>query len=157
VSLTAFSNGVGPAIAFFAQPADVQAALLPGIPRDRGAADFYTAFAHNPLWIAARGLTDCLGGDDTVPEEHWRQSVGLPAGWHATAISELRALLSILSGQILDWQILFTQRALADRPEWRIARRLALASVEDLGLPRATTSAELTVCVRDLARWLKRS
>lgn len=63
----------GDALAKFS--AHEQVLLLPGLPRDRGAADFYTAFERNPLWLAADALTTLTGWVDWLPYEEWRESV----------------------------------------------------------------------------------
>jgi hypothetical protein len=122
-------------VIFLALSAFEQRERLPGIPRDRSVADFHTGFERNPLWIAVRNLREALNRDDRVPYEEWLESTGLPEDWDSTALAELSCLLHLLTAQ-LDWQNLFTQRSLETKPDWRLVRRLARASLVELGWVR---------------------
>ena len=45
-------------LSFFALPVEQQIELLPEMPRDRGASDYYTSLPHNPLLLLVRGVSD---------------------------------------------------------------------------------------------------
>lgn len=140
-----------PIVAFLSLPGEEQIELLPGIPYDRGAPTFYTAFRSNPLWIATQGLVLFLGYDDHVPYEDWCHSVGLPDDWEKGALPDLLFYLSTLTGGYDH----FTQRALGRAVEWRIVRRLARAALADLEWRPSTSPDEVAAVMPRLRRALR--
>lgn len=133
-------------VAFFALAPNEQSVLLPEIPRDRGTTDFFTAFELNPAWLAASALVNLLGVDDQVPYDTWRYSVGLPDDWIHTPLPELQCVLEMFLRQ-LDWQNLFTRRALEHKTEWRLVRRLASIALKELDWPAAVDRTALVAAV----------
>ena len=43
-------------VSFFALPAEQQIRMLPEIPYDRGAPDYYSALKYNPIYLLVRGV-----------------------------------------------------------------------------------------------------
>src|SRR5438128_770382 len=109
-------------LAFFALPADKQIEMLEHLPKDRGAADFYTGLGRNPLPLLVDALGDESFQDD---EELWPDFLarsGLPEDISQTALPELVVYSDLLS-QSFCAEDYWTQRALQDKPAWRLFRR----------------------------------
>ena len=131
-------------IAFFATPAERQIEALADLPFDRGDSRYHSAFAENPLWLLVWGLLEEAGFRDTEPAEEAAQRTGLPDETGGTALPELLwCATSLRQLGRLDGDPLFTARALRDHPSWKVVRRLAAATLSDLGWTPGLETAEI--------------
>ena len=93
-------------LAFFACPADKQIEMLDGLPKDRGAANYFSNLNHNPLLISERALNDEAEQADDEPMPDFLARTGLPEDTSRTALLEL-LVYSQLLGQSLDFEKVF--------------------------------------------------
>jgi len=138
-------------LVFFASPADRQIEILEHLPGDRGAADFYTSLGRNPLSLLVDALGDESSQDDEEPWPDFLARSGLPEDISRTALPEL-VCYSDLLGQSLCAEDYWTQRALQDKPAWRLFRRLAAQTISDLGWTADCSADE----VRNLVRYYQK-
>jgi hypothetical protein len=134
-------------IAFLACPADQQIEMLKQLPRDRGAADFYTGLSRNPLLSLVTALRDEAFQEDDEPWPDFLARSGLPEDTSRTALSEL-VVYSVLLSRPLCAEDYWTQRALRDKAEWRLFRRIAAQTLLDLGWAGDCSPDEVRKLVR---------
>jgi hypothetical protein len=134
-------------LAFFSCPADRQIEILEHLPRDRGAADFYTGLGRNPLLRLVHGLGDEAVQDDDEPWPDFLSRSSLPEDTSRTALSELVFYSDLLSRSLCA-EDYWTQRALRDKTAWRLFRRLAAQTLSDLGWTADCSADEVRALVR---------
>ena len=118
-------------LTFLASPPEKQIELLGHLPEDRGSPDYYSQLEHNPLLILERAfIREAVRRDE--PESDFIARTGLPENTSHTALAEL-VIYSRLFGQSLDFENYWSKRALRQKTEWMLYRRLARQTISDLG------------------------
>ena len=124
-------NQLAVVVGFFAAPPARQIELLPSLPFDQGAPEFYAAFTDNPLLGLAEAYQRFFRYGHDEPWDGFLERLGVPssATW-PPAMDELDYALDRIRPAD---QSLWTQRALTRRVEWRLVRRLAAIALEEFG------------------------
>lgn len=119
-------------LSFFALPVERQIELLPEMPRDRGASDYYTALPHNPLLLLVRGVFDEYSQPESESDADYQTRTGMQPHRSCAAMSELCAYIYLLRHHY-SADDYWTQRALTSKDEWRLFRRLAGLALAEMG------------------------
>lgn len=133
-------------LSFFALPAERQIELLPEIPRDRGAPDYYTALGRNPLLLLVRGVPEEHSRPEPESDSDYQARTGLHPGGPSAALNELCSFIYLLRHHHAADDY-WTQRALAGRDEWRLFRRLAGLALEEAGWTVSCAREDLRAAV----------
>ena len=148
-------NQVAMVVGFFAAHPTRQIELLPSLPFDPGAPDFYAVFIDNPLLGLAEAYHRFLRYGHDEPWDEFIERLGVPstAVWPSSTDELAYALHTIRPTD----QTLWTQKALARRVEWRLVRRLAAIALDDFGwsprLDPGSVAAVLTQYQPMLKTW----
>ncbi len=132
---------------FFASPPELQVHRLLGLPRDRGAPDFYTGLEHNPLKILVWGLVHESYQHDNESGDAFLARTQLPTNSSFQVLHETSCFVYLLS-QSTYADVYWSQRALEDKTEWRLARRLAALTLAELHWQGEISAEELSLMVK---------
>ena len=111
-------------LSLLALPAEQQIQLLPEIPYDRGAPDYYTALDRNPMLLLVRGVVEDYSQPESESDADYITRTGLQPRCPCAALNELCCFIYLLRHHY-DADNYWTQRALTGKDEWRLVRRLA--------------------------------
>ena len=136
---------------FFASPPELQVHTLLGLPRDRGAPDFYTGLEQNPLKSLAWGLVHESGQHDNESEDAFLARTQLPTTSPYQVLNEASCFIYLLS-RSTHADDYWSQRALEHKTEWRLARRLAALTLAELHWQGEVSAEELSLMVKYF-RW----
>lgn len=143
-------------LSLFAAPAQSQVALLP-LPVDRGTAEYYASPKNNSLRILTSGFLIEHQQRDTESAEEFLLRTGLAPGLAPSALGELSALLDLMQRSIYAEDLYWTQRALKEKNEWALVRRLAGLVIAELHWEQAATPSQATLLVQHYRRELRRA
>ena len=133
-------------LSFFALPMEQQIQLLPEIPYDRGAPDYYADLRHNPLRLLALGVSQ----EDTQLESESNTDCLARTGLHSdckyAVLSELSCYVYLLCHHY-DADDYWTQRELVGKIEWRLFRRLASLALTEIGWQIACAGQDVRVSI----------
>ena len=119
-------------LSFLALPAEQQIQLLPEIPYDRGARDYYPHLDSNPMPLLVRGIVADCTGIEGESDADYQARTGIRAYGACAALNELCCFIGIFQ-HALHADNYWNQRALTGRDEWRLVRRLATLALEEAG------------------------
>lgn len=138
-------------LSFFALPAEQQIELLPEIPRDRGASDYYTTLKQNPLHLLVRGVSEEYSQPESESDADYLARTGMRPHCSCAAMNELCCFIYLLCHHYCADDY-WTQRALIGKDEWRLFRRLARLALEGVGWPTLCVQED----IRDAVQYFQR-
>jgi hypothetical protein len=134
-------NHLATILGIFAAPPERQALLLPDLPENHGATDFFTNFERNPLLVAVLAFIDYFSQGDNESREEYLERMGLPLEFEPVfgTLGELDYVLRSLRPTSCE---LWSRKALERKLEWRLVRRLAGIVLAENGWPGAITVSD---------------
>ena len=104
------------------------------------------------MLVLTRGFLDDASHHDYEPWEEFIARTALPGdfSFRDSALEELRCALYGLASRMDE--TCWTRRALAEKTEWKIIRRLSRAVLEELGWPGAFENADIQSRIDEYTR-----
>lgn len=122
---------LGKLVCFFSAPYERQIFLLRDIPIDVGAVNFYPSLEYNSLSVIAYGIDSEFGQADSESIAEFLARTGLPANVSLSALEELCCLINLLRCSPYASSY-WTRRALKQKTEWALVRRMAQLALNQL-------------------------
>jgi hypothetical protein len=138
-------------LSFLALPAERQILLIPETPYDRGVADYYLALNHNPLQLLVRGIFEDYSQAESESDNDYLARTGIGLGHPCAVLNELCCFIYLLRHHYAADDF-WNQRALAERDEWRLLRRLANLSLAEIGSEISCTRQDIQDAITSFKR-----